>query len=117
VWRCLETLEADRRSAGLILALTFWSQPQVFTDSWVELASTITLIALFVGAYKHLECHISGCHRVGRFVHGQYKLCHQHHPGVPSSGKITLEEIAKVKSAVSEAPDTHPAKPPKPPPA
>jgi hypothetical protein len=51
----------------MILALTFWSQPQVITDSWVELASTITLIAFVIGLYKHLECHTIGRHRLGRF--------------------------------------------------
>jgi len=65
----------------MILALTFWSQPQVFTDSWVELASTITLIAFVIGVYKHLECHKGGCHRLGRFVHGRYKLCRIHRRG------------------------------------
>ena len=96
------------------LALTFWSQPQVVTDSWVELAGTITLIAFVIGAYKHLECHVSGCHRIGRFVHGHYKLCHLHHPGVPNSGKITLEEIAKVKLATSEPAAAKPPEAPKP---
>jgi hypothetical protein len=79
-----------------MLALIFWSQPQVFTDSWVELASTITLIAFVIGAYRHLECHVSGCHRLGRFSHGHYKLCHLHHPDVPSHGKITQEHIDAV---------------------
>lgn len=77
----------------MIVALVFWSQPQVVTDSWVELASTITLIAFVIGAYRHLECHQSGCHRLGRFVQGHYKLCHVHHPQVPSDGKITQAEI------------------------
>jgi hypothetical protein len=80
-------------AADTILALTFWSQPQVVTDSWVELASTITLIAFVLGVYKHLECHKTGCHRLGRFVHGRYKLCHVHHPNVPNDGKITQEHI------------------------
>jgi sucrose-6-phosphate hydrolase SacC (GH32 family) len=31
--------------------------------------------------------------RLGRFVHGHYKLCHLHHPDVPSNGKITWEHI------------------------
>ena len=39
----------------MILALTFWSQPQVVTDSWVELATVITLIGFVVGVYSHLE--------------------------------------------------------------
>lgn len=77
----------------MLLALTFWSQPQVFTDSWVELASTITLIAFVVGVYRHLRCHKAGCHRLGRFTHGRYKLCRVHHPQVPSDGKITQEHI------------------------
>ncbi len=85
------------------IALIFWSQPQVVTDSWVELASTITLIAFVVGLYKHFECHRSGCHRPGRFVHGRYKLCHIHHPDVPSDGRITDEEIRSVKSAGAPA--------------
>ncbi len=81
----------------MTLALTFWSQPQVVTDSWVELASTITLIAFVLGLYKHFECHKSGCHRPGRFVHGRYKLCHIHHPDVPSDGHIGENEIRAVK--------------------
>jgi hypothetical protein len=80
----------------VILALTFWSQPQAVTDSWVELASTITLIAFVIGVYRHLECHVSSCHRLGRFQHGHYKLCRQHHPDVPSSGKVTREHIQAV---------------------
>jgi hypothetical protein len=75
------------------LALIFWSQPQVVTDSWVELASTITLIAFVLGIYRHFECHRSGCHRLGRFQHGHFKLCRVHHPEIPSSGRITQEHI------------------------
>ncbi len=87
----------------MILALTFWSQPQVFTDSWVELASTITLIAFVLGAYKHLECHKSGCHRLGRFQHGHYKLCRVHHPDVPSDGRITQDHINAAAAKSAEA--------------
>ncbi len=86
----------------MILALTFWSQPQVVTDSWVELAGTVTLIAFVVGVYKHLECHVGGCHRLGRFVHGRYKLCRVHHPNVPSNGKITQEHIEAVDAPSPE---------------
>ncbi|HEX3509621.1 MAG TPA: hypothetical protein VHT27_00840 [Solirubrobacteraceae bacterium] len=81
----------------MLLALTFWSQPQVVTDSWVELASTITLIAFVLGVYRHLECHRGGCHRLGRFQHGHYKLCRLHHPLVPDSGKIGAAEIEAVQ--------------------
>jgi len=99
------------------VALIFWSQPQVFTDSWVELASTITLIAFVLGAYRHLECHKAGCHRLGRFPHGRYKLCHVHHPDVPSDGRITQDHIdsapASAAGAVPAAGATsEPASPP-----
>ncbi|MHB8243413.1 MAG: hypothetical protein ACYDHN_15670 [Solirubrobacteraceae bacterium] len=83
----------------MTLALTFWSQPQVVTDSWVELASTITLIAFVIGVYRHLRCHKSGCHRLGRFTHGRYRLCRVHHPQVPSRGRITQEHIDDAKPA------------------
>jgi hypothetical protein len=87
----------------MILALTFWSQPQVVTDSWVELASTITLIAFVIGAYKHLECHVNGCHRVGRFQHGHYKLCRVHHPNVPNDGKIGQKQLDEVSAKLDQA--------------
>jgi hypothetical protein len=90
--------------ARMLPALTFWSQPQVVTDSWVELAGTITLIAFVVGVYKHLECHRAGCHRLGRFQHGHYKLCRVHHPLVPSDGHVTDEQIAAVTPPSGTAP-------------
>jgi hypothetical protein len=85
----------------MLLALTFWSQPQVVTDSWVELASTITLIAFVIGVYKHLECHVGGCHRIGRFQHGHYKLCRTHHPDVPNDGKIGQKQIDDVSAKLA----------------
>jgi hypothetical protein len=86
--------ESERQ---MILAL-FFTQPEAFSSSWVELVGAITLITLLVSAYKHFECHVSGCHRVGRFVHGHYKLCHVHHPHVPDNGKITKEQIDAVQT-------------------
>ena len=102
-----------RPEGDMLLALTFWSQPQVVTDSWVELASTITLIAFVIGVYKHLECHVDGCHRIGRFQHGHYKLCRTHHPDVPSDGKIGQKQIddvtAKLASTAKAGKSEHPA--------
>jgi hypothetical protein len=91
----------QRSSGGLEIEMTlalFFTQPETFSGSWVELVGTITLITLLVSAYKHFECHVSKCHRVGRFVHGHYKLCHVHHPHVPDSGKITKDEIDAVQT-------------------
>jgi hypothetical protein len=87
----------------MIFALTFWSQPQVVTDSWIELAGTVTLIAFVIGAYRHLECHVSGCHRVGRFQHGHYKLCRVHHPNVPNDGKIGQQQLDEVSAKLDQA--------------
>jgi hypothetical protein len=67
--------------------------PSVVT-SWVELLTIFSIVALGVGAYRKIECHQSGCHRLGRFSHGHYHLCHVHHPKVPSDGKITEQHIA-----------------------
>lgn len=86
-----------------MIALLFWSQPQVVTDSWVELATVITLVAFVAGAYKHLECHVGGCHKLGRFTHGHYKVCRVHHPNVPSDGRINAGHIASLR----KDPDGH----------
>jgi hypothetical protein len=81
----------------VILALLF-TQPEVFSGSWMELVGTVTLVTLLIGAYRHFECHVKSCHRVGRFSHGHYKLCHVHHPHVPSDGRITEATVAAVES-------------------
>ena len=82
---------------------SFWTHPVVVSSSWVELLGTLALISFIAGLYKHLECHVSTCHRLGRFTPGHYQLCHVHHPGVPSDGKITIEHIkATVGKAVVE---------------
>jgi len=57
-----------------------------------------------IGAYRHLECHKSGCHRLGRFTHGHYKLCHLHYPGVPNDGKVTREQIEAVGVTQAQRP-------------
>jgi hypothetical protein len=94
----------------VILAL-FFTQPEAFSSSWVELVGAVSLLTLLVGAYRHFECHVKTCHRVGRFTHGHYKLCHVHHPHVPSDGRITAATIAAVESAepLPDAAPPHPA--------
>jgi hypothetical protein len=73
-------------------------QPVVIT-SWMEILTAVSLLALvsaFVAAYRKIECHQTGCHRIGRFAHGHLHLCHVHHPLVPSDGRITAEHIKAV---------------------
>jgi hypothetical protein len=69
---------------------------QVFGDSYLELLTLAVLVSAFATAYKHVECHRSGCHRLGRFTHGHLKLCARHHPLVPDDGRIGPEQIEAV---------------------
>jgi hypothetical protein len=58
-----------------------------------ELTLITTMVALFATVYRHLECHKTGCHRLGRFQHGHWRLCRIHHPHIPTSGAITQEHV------------------------
>jgi hypothetical protein len=71
-----------------------------FTTShaeWIGLLLAVVGLIGIGGVLSHLICHHHHCFRRGRFRHGQYRLCHVHHPFVPSDGKITDEHIAAVK--------------------
>ena len=95
-----------------MLAILHWisqapqsGQPVVIT-SWMELLTVATLLTVFgavIGAYRHIECHQEGCHRLGRFPHGHLKLCHVHHPHVPSDGKINQTHIDAMTKRKGEA--------------
>jgi hypothetical protein len=74
---------------------SFFSQPVVWSTSLVELLTLTSIVAFVIGAYRHIECHHSGCHRLGRFPHGHYKLCRIHHPLVPTTGPIDDARIAE----------------------
>ena len=90
---------------------TFFSQPVVWSTSLVELLTLTSIVALVAGAYRHLECHHSGCHRLGRFPHGQYKLCRVHHPQVPTTGRIDQARIDEVSPTIrAEVPQAKPTR-------
>jgi hypothetical protein len=77
-----------------------------FTTSHAEwlglIVGAISLVGIG-GVVSMLFCHQSGCFRRGRFRHGQYKLCHVHHPHVPSDGKIADEHIDAVTKRLEAA--------------
>ena len=79
---------------------TFFSQPVVWSTSLVELLTLTSIVAFVVGVYRHIECHHSGCHRLGRFPHGHYKLCRVHHPQVPTTGRIDQARIDEVSPTI-----------------
>jgi hypothetical protein len=80
---------------------SFLSQPTVWGTSIIEVIAIIALIPTVFAILGHLICHQSGCFRLGRFPHGHYKLCHVHHPMVPSNGKIMKRVIENTVSKVS----------------
>jgi hypothetical protein len=85
-----------------MLALPVFSSPLVFSDSLLEVLTLLSLLTLAVGAYRKIECHQTGCHRIGRFTHGHLHLCAHHHPLVPDDGRITATHIAAVTNSLSK---------------
>jgi hypothetical protein len=89
---------------AFILELDRWGLNHPLTgngyQSWSGIISDLGEITLVgsvvmggITAYRHIECHQEGCHRLGRFQHGHFKLCHVHHPHVPNDGRINRKHI------------------------
>jgi hypothetical protein len=79
-----------------------------FTTSHAEWLGLIVAVVSLIGIggiLANLICHRSGCFRWGRFRHGHYRLCHVHHPQVPSDGRITDEHIAAVRPIAEHGAD------------
>ena len=77
-----------------------------FTTShaeWIGLAIAAVSLIGIGGILSSMICHQSGCFRRGRFRHGHYRLCHVHHPLVPSNGGLTADHIAAVEHPDAEA--------------
>jgi hypothetical protein len=68
-----------------------------FTSDWIEAIELVVVLAAAAAGARIIFCHQQGCYRIGRFRHGHYKLCHVHHPNVPSDGRITEKHIKEVK--------------------
>lgn len=61
---------------------------------WSGIAGATGIFAVFVIAYKRINCHEPWCWRIGRHhVEGTpYVTCHKHHPGL-DGGKIKSGHI------------------------
>jgi hypothetical protein len=77
------------------------------TEQAAAIALAISAVSLIGigGIVSTLFCHHSGCYRRGRFRHGHYKLCHKHHPDVPSDGQIGQSQISEVRQARASTDD------------
>lgn len=59
----------------------------------------LTMLSAIGIAFKHFNCHVTGCRRWGHVVHGtSYRACNHHHPRRPDHGKITAAHIAQAKA-------------------
>ena len=66
---------------------------QLWSGSGSDLGE-LTLIGLFIGAWRHVNCHAPWCLRLGKHPtsDGHFKLCRKHHPDLPDK-KPSLAEI------------------------
>jgi hypothetical protein len=63
----------------------------VFTTSWAgagQFFLTFLGVGGVFGVYRLIQCHVTGCVRLGRFPYGHYRYCRPHHPDVPSYGRL-----------------------------
>jgi hypothetical protein len=82
----------------------------VLITSWAEATAFYTLgvaSAGFATYYRNSRCSQTDCRsrlrlrRHGRYPHGHLKLCHVHHPLVPSDGVVTAAHVAAVQQNTS----------------
>lgn len=65
---------------------------------WSGIFGDMTIFGGLVALYKHHNCHVKKCPRIGRHPFQHYRLCARHHPGVPK--EVTHLHIVKLhKSA------------------
>lgn len=69
---------------------------------WSGIGSDIGEVTIIGGAvmlYRHHNCHVEGCLRLGKYpVEGTpYVVCKRHHPGMPEH--ITYAHILDAKGA------------------
>lgn len=63
---------------------------------WSGFIPALAIMSLVGGLwshFKHINCHVHGCWRVGRYHVASYLVCRRHHPDAPPPGPVTQETI------------------------
>jgi hypothetical protein len=106
----------------VILAIWHWFQQVSGTNinlatgsKWYNFLSgsgsdfgEITLIGMAIAGFRHLNCHVKGCPRLGK--HGvdgtPYKVCKKHHPDMPEED-ITYAHISAAHARAVDRQNQH----------
>lgn len=69
---------------------------------WSGFVPALAVLSLAGGVwshYKHINCQVRGCPRIGRYFAAGYRVCHRHHPdpqvgrgGVPRETVIAAQQ-------------------------
>lgn len=65
-------------------------------SGFVPALTVLSLLGSAIALFRHVNCHVHGCPRVGRFAvaGGQFKVCQRHHPDAAvATRKLTVHHI------------------------
>lgn len=76
---------------------------------WSGIIPALSIVTIFggvTGFFRHKNCHVDGCWRMGRFPAGQYTVCKPHHRqivGVPTVEHITRHHVLHRRATLATA--------------
>lgn len=89
MWHWFLNVTGTRPSSS-VLWYNFWS------GFGSDLGEGTILVAV-IGGYRHVNCHVKGCVRIGRHEYDmngvKYKLCRKHHPAVDEANRPTAQDF------------------------
>lgn len=79
----------------------FWSG---FGSDLGEVTLVAAIITPVIVTYRHANCHVKGCPRIGKPVSGTpYRACHKHHPAHDGDARnVSVETIHAAHAANKE---------------
>lgn len=66
------------------------TQQSPYYDFWSGVATQASLLFAAISIYKHHNCRVKWCVRVGKYKVGDYLVCQKHHPEI---NEVRLEHI------------------------